>query len=214
MAGFIEESEKQTIRRLNMSSLEKPSMTAPLHSMAPPWGFMLDELYFIAAPLAGAKTADEGDLLARRMAFFARLDEAEKAAALASGPPADYPLPDFYTDDAGDRHSITFDQAPSDTRMRLAHLTSSGKWLCVKFTTRYSAEAHRAAHRLGVAPALYAVNTVGEWTMVVMEDMSESYAPLWYLKENAGVPEHKWGKVFGWVPKAVEDKLALLHEAG
>lgn len=101
--------------------------------------------------------------------------------------------------------------APSRAR---AHVAGSETRLYVKFSTRYSADAHRAAHRTGFAPALYALNNVGGWLMAVMEDKSAAYTSLWDLKQNGETPVDDWDAAFEWVQRAVEEQLALLFEAG
>ncbi|EPQ53372.1 hypothetical protein GLOTRDRAFT_131641 [Gloeophyllum trabeum ATCC 11539] len=108
------------------------------------------------------------------------------------GPPADCPFHDFYEDADGTRHALTYDGPVEGAR----------------------AYAHRAAHRTGFAPALYALNNVGGWLMAVMEDKSAAYTSLWDLKQNGETPVDDWDAAFEWVQRAVEEQLALLFEAG
>ncbi|TFK53253.1 hypothetical protein OE88DRAFT_1643895 [Heliocybe sulcata] len=108
-------------------------------------------------------------------------------------------------------------RAIEDSRAFRAHLVgpdSAGKRLYVKFSVRYSEEAHRAAHAIGLAPELHAVNDVYGWYMAVMDDRSSAYTSLWDLKENGDIVRHKWVPVLGWAQEAVQEKLALLHERG
>ncbi|KAI0737465.1 hypothetical protein C8Q80DRAFT_324160 [Daedaleopsis nitida] len=132
-------------------------------------------------------------------------------------PPAEFPFRDYYyVDDAdGVRHTyeFTYVEAIAGKRIFRAKL-ADGTPLCVKFCTRYSADAHRAAHKAHFAPALRAVNQVYAWIMVVMDDVSEDYTNTMHdLCAREQTP------VAPAVPPAtvrilVKEKLAELHAAG
>ncbi|TFK46786.1 hypothetical protein OE88DRAFT_1739133 [Heliocybe sulcata] len=132
------------------------------------------------------------------------------------GPPAEYPFRDYYEDADGTWHAFTYEALVEDKRLFRASLVNSGKQLYVKFSTQYSAAAHQAAHDIGFAPKLYALNNIGGWLMAVMEDRSAGYACLWDLKEPWNTPARalEGQAAFAWVQQAVREKLARVHEAG
>ncbi len=90
---------------------------------------------------------------------------------------AEFPFRNFIHDTDGRRTDLMYMSRCDDTRRLFrAHLQDDSKTpVFVKFTRRYSQAAHAAAHELGFAPKIVAVNDVYDWTMVVMEDLSASY---------------------------------------
>lgn len=123
------------------------------------------------------------------------------------GPRASFPYRDYYIDDADNRHDFEYIEVLSkDKRIFHARTKLGGNPLCVKFSTRYCEDAHRAAFESGFAPRLYAVQDVYDWTMIVMEDKSADYTNLWDKKCTPLEPEDVWAKV--------RDRLRSLHELG
>ncbi|KAF4577463.1 hypothetical protein EYR40_003003 [Pleurotus pulmonarius] len=57
----------------------------------------------------------------------------------------------------------------------------------IKFSLQYSQDAHEATFNAGYAPELLAVKNVGDWFMIVMDDVSGEYTTLEALKEQGGV---------------------------
>ncbi|TFK89429.1 hypothetical protein K466DRAFT_545232 [Polyporus arcularius HHB13444] len=143
-------------------------------------------------------------------------------------PRADFPFRDFYKDDDGKSHRFTYIEAIEEKRIfRVLH--EDGTPLCVKFSKRYSAAAHKAAHSAGFAPALRAVNEVYDWTMVVMDDKTAEYPKnMWDIKAAARAdpaktkptdkvpaqPPFKPAVSLAEARKQVQAKLAVLHEKG
>ncbi|KAI0082815.1 hypothetical protein K474DRAFT_1585190 [Panus rudis PR-1116 ss-1] len=104
---------------------------------------------------------------------------------------SDFPFRDFYVDDDGKKHSLTYREEIEDKRIYCA-TDEDGNALCVKFSVRYSEEAHRFAHSAGFAPKLYAVNKVYDWFMVVMEDKSAEYPKtLWDIKQKVQMEQRR-----------------------
>ncbi|KAI0738576.1 hypothetical protein C8Q80DRAFT_1206047 [Daedaleopsis nitida] len=129
----------------------------------------------------------------------------------------DFPFRDFYTDGSAPniKHYFEYLEAIDKKRIFRVKRKSDGKLLCVKFSTRYSADAHRKAHELGLAPALHAVNYVGEWIMVVMDDMSKKYANTMYaLRAEQPIPRNNPALSLAAARELVEKKLPALHAAG
>ncbi|KAF4580244.1 hypothetical protein EYR40_003226 [Pleurotus pulmonarius] len=56
-----------------------------------------------------------------------------------------------------------------------------------QFSLRYSKDAHRATFNAGYAPELLAVKNVGDWFMIVMDDVSGEYTTLEALKTQGSV---------------------------
>lgn len=131
------------------------------------------------------------------------------------GPRADFPFRDYYEDEDGHLHKFTYITAIEDKRIfRVAK--EDGTLLCVKFSKRYSADAHRAAHAAGFAPVVHA-DMVYDWTMIVMDDKSAGYSNMWDLKTwEKGKVKTKAKPMVSL--KAAQEKvmsgLARLHEAG
>lgn len=137
--------------------------------------------------------------------------------------PGLFPFRDYYyeDDDKGGRHKFefTYVEAIDGKRIFRAKLEDgSGAPLCVKFCTRYSADAHRAAHRAGFAPALHAVNDVYGWTMVVMDDVSADYSNTMYDLHEAKESDKRTALLvaepavsIAAARAQVKEKLAELH---
>ncbi|EEB93455.1 hypothetical protein MPER_07882, partial [Moniliophthora perniciosa FA553] len=101
---------------------------------------------------------------------------------------ANYPFRNFYTSNGGVQHYFVYNGAIEDSRLFLAHLSDDPNVrLAVKFSRQYGEAAHRAAAKHGLAPKLYAVEHFYGWFMVVMEDVSASYASL-YRPQMWGLP--------------------------
>ena len=130
------------------------------------------------------------------------------------GPRGDFPFRDYYEDN-GNRHTFTYVGAIDEKRIFRVRL-QDGTPLCVKFVTRYSADAHRAAHTAGFAPALRAVNLVYDWIMIVMDDVSANYANTMH---DLIAAKSKPARVQPVVPREtaqelVKARLSELHDAG
>lgn len=76
--------------------------------------------------------------------------------------------------------------------------------LCVKFTKRYSPDAHRCCADKGMAPRLYATETLpGDWTMVVMEYLaSPEYTCVASSRRDPAITE------------SVKRAADILHQGG
>jgi hypothetical protein len=121
---------------------------------------------------------------------------------------ADYPFCDFFEDEHG-RHELTYYATTKGGRVFRARL-SDGRLVLVKFSVRYSEDAHRAACRHNFAPTLYAVNRVYDWYMIVMEDKSAVYSTLFDFKR---VNRHEL-PVLMEVQRQVKTSLTALHKSG
>ncbi|KAI0746305.1 hypothetical protein C8Q80DRAFT_1235011 [Daedaleopsis nitida] len=131
----------------------------------------------------------------------------------------DFPFRNFYVDDADGHttHHFTYVQSIGAKRVYRVR-RDDDKLLCIKFSTRYSAEAHRRAHALKFAPALHAVNQVDDWIMIVMDDMCKEYTSTMYDLHNneaKDIPVRCEPAVsLNEAGPMVEEKLRALHEAG
>ncbi|KAI0758072.1 hypothetical protein C8Q74DRAFT_295609 [Fomes fomentarius] len=132
------------------------------------------------------------------------------------GPQPEFPFRDYYEDVDGHRHTFTYIAAIESKRIFRVE-QEDGTLLCVKFSKRYSVDAHRVAHAAGFAPMLHAVNMVYGWTMVVMDDMSAGYSTMCDLKRwEKGIEKAQAKPAVSL--KVAQEKvircLALLHQAG
>jgi hypothetical protein len=82
-----------------------------------------------------------------------------------------FPYPISYKDEAGQEVKFTYRSRIDDKLVFRASVDGNVEGdLCVKFTKRYSAEAHQFLAKLGHAPQLRGVTSLpGDWTMVVMD---------------------------------------------
>ncbi|KAI0708169.1 hypothetical protein C8T65DRAFT_576351 [Cerioporus squamosus] len=179
--------------------------------------------------------AGERALAALRVALHSLRDRYSKITD-GRGPRADFPFRDFYEVDNLAPQVFKYDRAIDKKRVfRVFH---DGTPLCVKFTKRYSAEAHRLAHNAGFAPALRAVNTVHDWIMIVMEDKTAEYSnTMWDIKhpkeaeqgedkgrekgkrkrkasDSIALPRGKPALSLEAAQEQVKNKLGLLHDKG
>ncbi|KAI0788397.1 hypothetical protein C8Q74DRAFT_1257736 [Fomes fomentarius] len=119
--------------------------------------------------------------------------------------------------------------SPSATSTRVFRVVEDGTPLCVKFSKRYSSEAHQVACDAGIAPALRAVNVVCDWIMIVMDDITAEYSnTMWDFKyggkktgrkakpqkEHAAQLRVKPAVSLEEVQKQVEAILKVLHAKG
>ncbi|KAL0945069.1 hypothetical protein HGRIS_004225 [Hohenbuehelia grisea] len=102
-----------------------------------------------------------------------------------------------------------YTRAEPDKRVYFGHTKSDGHPLCIKFSRRYSAEAHSVAIQEGIAPSLIAVEEVYGWFLVVMHDVSASYVTLSELKTRDGVEQRMES-----IKIAVRKALDSLHAHG
>ncbi|KAI0757844.1 hypothetical protein C8Q80DRAFT_1265683 [Daedaleopsis nitida] len=117
----------------------------------------------------------ERALAALRVALFSFHEQYPSLPTIRNSP-GDFPFRDYYDDEHGTSHDFKYVGAFDGRRIFRAELQDGkGTKLCVKFCTEYSADAHRAAYGLHFAPRLRAINTVYDWTMVVMDDVSDKY---------------------------------------
>ncbi len=124
--------------------------------------------------------AGERALTALRVALYS-LRERYPTMPIERGPRADFPFRDFYTGSDDTPHQFEYVSAIDDKR--IFRVSENGTRLCVKFSKRYSVEAHKVAHAAGFAPKLIAMNMVYDWIMVVMEDKTEEYSnTMWDIK--------------------------------
>ncbi|KAJ8518007.1 hypothetical protein ONZ45_g4886 [Pleurotus djamor] len=79
--------------------------------------------------------------------------------------------------------------------------------ICVKFSLRYSEDAHRSAAEAGISPKILSCERHGDWYMVVMEDLSD-YMALWNIK---GTLNHVQRKM---VQSEIKTRLETLHAHG
>ncbi|KAF9076811.1 hypothetical protein BDP27DRAFT_701831 [Rhodocollybia butyracea] len=94
-----------------------------------------------------------------------------------------FPYLDFYEIDKK-KHYFVYEhwedkQRDSTDKKRIyrAHMKDDGSHVIIKFTRRYSKDAHRAASDANIAPRLLAVNEFYGWYMIVMDDISGAYVP-------------------------------------
>ena len=143
------------------------------------------------------------------------------------GPRADFPFRDFYEDADRNVHAFTYDRDIDEKRV--FRVLENGTPLCVKFTTRYSAQAHQFAQAAGFAPALRAVNMFYDWIMIVMEDKAAEYSNTMWDMKHGNEAEKETGKRKGKgkapirakpavsleeAQAQVRAKLELLHQGG
>lgn len=134
----------------------------------------------------------------------------------------DFPFRNFWVDESGDQHIHYFTYIKAIDNKRIFRVESDDEHhtkLCIKFSTRYSADAHRKAHELGFAPALLAVNRVDDWFMVIMDDVSAEYASTLYDVARAEDGDghsllHTPAVSLDAAQALVKEKLDALHEAG
>lgn len=129
---------------------------------------------------------------------------------------AEYPFPRSFVKKGGKggetaRVAFTYTHETDDNVLRKkkvfhARVDMTGKRICVKFTQRYSEAAHEAGVELGIAPDLLAVERIGQWYMVVMEDVSEQYSNLYQVKEDVYDQRS--------VEKLVKEAIESLHRKG
>lgn len=86
-----------------------------------------------------------------------------------------FPSRNYYTDHNDARVEFDYQKRLDEDRLMFRALTGEGeKKLIIKFTQKYSKEAHAHCASHGIAPELYAVEKLGGgWMMVVMEEMDE-----------------------------------------
>ena len=126
--------------------------------------------------------AGERAIAALRVALHSLLERYTSDIVDGHGPRADFPFRGFYEDSEGNRHAITYD-GDIDKKRVFRVFDSDGTPLRVKFSTRYSKEAHEFAHAAGFTPALLAVNEFYDWIMIVMGDVSAKYSStMWNIK--------------------------------
>ncbi|KAI0808232.1 hypothetical protein C8Q74DRAFT_1189856 [Fomes fomentarius] len=153
--------------------------------------------------------AGERAIAALRVALHS-LQERYPVMPPERGPRADFPFRNFYVDDSGTRHEFTY--VSSIGSRRAFRVVEDGTPLCVKFSKRYSLEAHKTACDAGIAPALRAVNAVCDWIMIVMDDITAEYSnTMWDIKYSG---KKKPAVSLEEVQKQVEAKLKVLHAKG
>ncbi|CAG7849900.1 SubName: Full=Uncharacterized protein {ECO:0000313/EMBL:CCA77651.1} [Serendipita indica DSM 11827] len=116
-----------------------------------------------------------------------------------------YPYRDFYTDG---QCKVTFEYS---RRLNPAKLLfqcvrkEDQMPLCVKFTLKYTKEAHQVCSDQGVAPKLYSVERLpGGWWMVVMEYLSEEE---YTMRSSVDVDVVKF-------KEAIKGVVGFLHRSG
>ncbi|PVG01061.1 hypothetical protein CPB86DRAFT_795346 [Serendipita vermifera] len=102
------------------------------------------------------------------------------------------PYPDSYTAE-GKEVKLTYDYRLNDRKLMFIATTTEGTKVLVKFTERYSLEAHWLCAKANAAPALYRFQSLpGGWYMAVMEyldpeiyqDLTSGYGNDASLKEE------------------------------
>ena len=116
-----------------------------------------------------------------------------------------YPHRNYYMDD---ERKITFKYLRrlfSEKLLFNCVKTEDQTQLCVKFTKRYSVEAHQVCADHGVAPKLYSAEQLpGGWWMIVMEYLSEEeYCTRTTVKVDVDVLE-----------QALKGAVRRLHQSG
>ncbi|RDX53028.1 hypothetical protein OH76DRAFT_1399616 [Lentinus brumalis] len=150
--------------------------------------------------------AGERALTALRVALHS-LRERYPTMPIKRGPRADFPFRDFYAELDGTPHPFEYISAIDDKR--IFRVSEGGTRLCVKFSKRYSTEAHEVAHAAGFAPKLIAMNMVYDWIMVVMEDKSDEYSnTMWDIK-RAKIGEKREEEAKKGKKKAAEKEKAF-----
>lgn len=137
-----------------------------------------------------------------------RLEEYYKSLASAPSVVRTFPYPTSYEDERGQQIKFTY-QSRIDEKL-VFHASVDGsvenKDLCVKFTKRYSEEAHQFLANLGYAPKLRKVTLLpADWIMVVM-DFSQ-YVRLFDL-----FPPSVESRSF--VKSKIHDIIQELHDNG
>ncbi|KAF9488050.1 hypothetical protein BDN71DRAFT_1594137 [Pleurotus eryngii] len=99
-----------------------------------------------------------------------------------------FPYPrTFFSDKDGSQVAFTYVSGEPDKRVYHARRDDTKAPICIKFSLRYSQDAHGATFNAGYAPELLAVKNVGDWFMIVMDDVSGEYTTLEALKSQGGV---------------------------
>jgi serine/threonine protein kinase len=116
----------------------------------------------------------------------------------------EYPYRNHYTT-AGNKVEFQYDQRLDQGKLLfLCSRTTDETKVCVKFTQKYSTDAHKYCADKGVAPELYAVEKLpGGWLMVVMEYL-DSYTALVDLSS----------KVTMSCETAATAAVGILHDGG
>lgn len=113
-----------------------------------------------------------------------------------------YPYPKSYENTQGESVGFTYTCRIDEGKLVFKGQTSEENEICIKFTRRYSTEAHQYCADRGVAPQLYAFKELpGGWIMIIMEWLGDNY-------------EHIEKKVSMDVREAAEKALEILHEGG
>lgn len=129
-----------------------------------------------------------------------------KYAPLPDADSVAFPYMDYYTKD-GNRVQFTYQARFSNEKLIFIAKTSDGAKLFIKFTRKYSVDAHRYCSDKGFAPRLHAVEKLpGGWLMVVMDHLVLPYELVSDLPldpklaarlRNAVVQLHNGGFVHG-----------------
>lgn len=122
---------------------------------------------------------------------------------------AEYPFPRSYESKSSQNTiAFTYTGALHEKRVYRALVDGTNDPIYVKYALRYSEKAHEAATRLRIAPKLLSIKRVGEWFMIVMEDVSKEYTSLAELKQRGfNVKDSRWQRIKEEVGRA----LRLLH---
>lgn len=98
-----------------------------------------------------------------------RLEDHYKTLALGPSVNRVFPYPTSYTDEMGQEIEFTYKERIEE-KLVFRVLVDGSVDLCVKFTQRYSKEAHETLAELGHAPQLQGFTSLpAGWTMVVMD---------------------------------------------
>ncbi len=98
-----------------------------------------------------------------------------------------FPYPRTFSDKDGSQVAFTYVSGEPGKRVYHARRDDTNAPICIKFSLRYSQDAHGATFNAGYAPELLAVKNVGDWFMIVMDDVSGEYTTLEALKAQGGV---------------------------
>ena len=123
------------------------------------------------------------------------------------------PYPTSYQDETGQQIGFTYRSRIREMFVFRASVDGSDEaTLCVKFTRKYSEEAHRFLADLGHAPPLRAVTPLsGGWIMVVMD--SSNYVSLHSMRWPENQSYEQRCALKEGIESRIKDVLQKLHDA-
>lgn len=113
-----------------------------------------------------------------------------------------FPYKGHFTTDEGAKVYFTYQGRLENDKLLFSATTNERENIIIKFTKRYSENAHRHCSGQGAAPRLYAFNALpGGWFMVVMENLSSSHKLV-----------HQHDQISSEMSDALQKAVGILHD--